>query len=74
LPSDDTRYKLAVFDADTYQACKAFIDYFAPRMVPTGRMVFLDFNWQMTPGVARAVYERYQTVEKASEYTAVVRA
>ncbi|MEO8082690.1 MAG: TylF/MycF/NovP-related O-methyltransferase [Ardenticatenales bacterium] len=71
---DAYRYRFAHVDGDTYQTTLAACDYFGPRMVPGGVLVFDDYGWWMTPGVARALNERFPgRVGRASEYQAIVR-
>lgn len=51
----DKRFSLAHFDGDTYQSCQDFLDYFYPRMVTGGVMVFDDYEWHRCPGVKQAI-------------------
>jgi hypothetical protein len=53
----DRQFCFAHFDGDTYQSTKEFIEFFYPRMVPGGRLVFDDFEWEATPGVEQALAE-----------------
>lgn len=52
-------YRLVHIDADTFQSTRAAIIYFSDLMVRGGIMVFDDFNWYRTPGVAKALYEAF---------------
>jgi len=69
----NTLYALVHMDADTYQSTKAGIDYFAPRLVPGGRIIFDDYGWKDCPGVKKAIHEhllhcppnKYYTVSEA---------
>jgi O-methyltransferase len=51
------KYCFAHFDGDTYESCRAFIEYFTPRMTAGGAMVFDDYRWHKCPGVERALLE-----------------
>jgi O-methyltransferase len=44
-------------DTDTYVGSKATLDYFGPRMVPGGKIVFDDYLWHRCPGVEKALME-----------------
>ena len=57
--SFDATYCFAHFDGDTYPSCRAFIDYFTPRMSRGGAMVFDDYGWFRCPGVKRALHETF---------------
>lgn len=73
---DETRYRLAYFDGDLYQSLVSFLDYVIPRMVPGGVMVFDDYGWWKTPGVARGLHERFpaeKILKTPDSYQAVVR-
>lgn len=70
----NVRYKLVHLDGDTYQTTLAGCEYFGPRMVPGGAIVFDDYGWRMTPGVQRALHETFgDRAERTAEYQAVVR-
>lgn len=58
LPPEGTAFAFVHVDADIYQSTLAAIDYFGPRMVPGGLMIFDDFRWHMCPGVEKALRER----------------
>jgi O-methyltransferase len=51
---DGERFALAHFDADLYQPAVAFCEFFYPRMVPGGVMIFHDYNGGYA-GVRQAV-------------------
>ncbi len=55
--SVDGPFCFAHFDADTYQSCKDFLQFFWPRMVNGGIMLFDDWEWPMCPGVKQAILE-----------------
>ncbi len=43
------------FDGDTYRSALEFITFFLPRLTIGGKLMFDDFQWPATPGVARAL-------------------
>ena len=53
----DKKFCFAHFDADLYMPTKAFIDFFWPRLVFGGVLLFHDFGWSNTPGVEQALRE-----------------
>lgn len=59
----DRPFSLVHIDADIYQSTLAAIDYFAPRMVAGGIMVFDDFQSPACWGVERAILERFAKQE-----------
>ncbi len=71
---ENARYRFAHIDGDTYQTTRAAIEYFAPRMVPGGVLVFDDWGWENCPGVAKALKELLPgRAERTAEYQAKVR-
>jgi hypothetical protein len=54
---EDLRFALAYIDADIYQSTKDALEFFYPRMVPGGIMVFDDYEWPRCPGVKLALEE-----------------
>jgi len=56
-PPDDQKYSFVHLDADIYQAVRAGLEYFIPRMVEGGVIVLDDYGWVNCPGVVRAVVE-----------------
>jgi hypothetical protein len=48
---------LAHIDTDFYLSVKACIEWFAPRMVKGGMIVFDDYGWGNCPGVKKALDE-----------------
>lgn len=44
-------------DMDTYQSTRDAIEFFWPRLVPGGKMVFDDYGWEPCAGVRKAVDE-----------------
>lgn len=43
------------FDGDTYRSAIEFITFFLPRLTIGGKLMFDDFHWPATPGVAQAL-------------------
>ncbi len=44
-------------DTDTYAGTKATLDYFAPIMVDSGKILFDDYKWENCKGVEKAIKE-----------------
>jgi predicted GH43/DUF377 family glycosyl hydrolase len=66
------KYRFAHLDADTYQSTKAAIEYFRPRMVAGGKILFDDYGWRRCPGVQRAYHELLgEDMTRMSEYQVV---
>ena len=58
-------------DTDFYMSVKSCIEWFWPRMLPGGIMVFDDYLWPNCPGVERALVEFGKPVHKSvAEYQA----
>jgi predicted O-methyltransferase YrrM len=55
----DRTYSLVHVDGDWYETTAAALDYFWPRLSPGGALVIDDWHWPDTPGVDRAVTERF---------------
>jgi O-methyltransferase len=53
----DSRYCLAHFDGDTYVSAVAFLNYFYPRTVPGGVLIFDDYLRPSCQGVTTALRE-----------------
>lgn len=47
----------AHFDADTYASAMEFLEFFYPRMVRGGKLMFDDVGWPATPGVEKAIFD-----------------
>lgn len=60
---EDVCYSFVHMDADLYQSTIAGIDYFWPRMVSGGRLVFDDWTDIDCPGVAKAILEKFSIKE-----------
>jgi len=50
-----TQFSFAHFDGDTYRSAVEFLEFFFPRLTIGGKLMFDDFQWPATPGVAKAV-------------------
>lgn len=51
------KFKLVHIDGDQYQTTKDALEFFYPRLVNGGVMLFDDYCWENCPGVARAIHE-----------------
>lgn len=56
LPKHET-FAFVHVDVDLYQSVKDALDYFWPRLIPTGIMIFDDYGFNTTPGAKRAIDE-----------------
>ncbi len=56
-PIRDRQFCFVYVDADLYQSTRGAIEFFYPRMVPSGVIVFDDYDSRKCPGVRRAVDE-----------------
>jgi hypothetical protein len=52
---EHVRFSFVHVDADIYQSTKAAIEFFLPRMLEGGIMVFDDYDWKGCPGVTELV-------------------
>lgn len=61
-------------DMDTYQATCDAIEFFWPRMVPGGKMVFDDWGWEPCAGIEKAVREAFypSQIKELSSYMCMV--
>ena len=55
-------YCFVYVDMDTYQSTRDAIEFFWPRLVPGGKMIFDDWGWEPCAGVEKAV--RQSLMEK----------
>lgn len=69
----DLRFAFAHVDMDTFQSTWAAIEYLRPRMVDGGVIVFDDYCWPATPGVAEAIHRSGLKGEKVGEHQFVAR-
>ena len=60
----DGSYCLVHLDGDTYQTTRDALEFFYPRMVRGGVIVFDDWEWVMCPGVELAAREFFQGREE----------
>lgn len=67
----DEKFALVHIDFDFYESTKAAIDWFLPRMVDGGVMIFDDYEWERCPGVKRAIDEASFNVSVPVKYQAV---
>lgn len=68
-------FALVFVDMDTYQATKDAIDFFWPRLVKGGKLVFDDYGWEPCSGVKKAVDESFsqdQLSVATNLYTCVI--
>lgn len=61
-------FKLVHIDGDQYQTTRDALEFFYPRMVEGGVMLFDDYEWQNCPGVAQAVREFLADKPESLEY------
>lgn len=57
LLSDDTEFVLVHVDVDIYESTRAACEFFWPRLVTGGIMIFDDYNAPRCPGANKAVDE-----------------
>ena len=69
----DVYYRFVHIDCDIRQSVEAALDYFPPRMVSGGVILFDDYNWPRCPGVKTAIHNRYDNVEVVGGNQAVLR-
>lgn len=70
----ESKFCFVYVDVDTYLSTRDAIDFFLPRMVKGGKMVFDDYGWRACAGVKLAVDNAFPTTRKVIEnlYTCVV--
>ncbi len=56
MPSAQT-FSFVHVDVDLYQSVKDALDYFYPRLINTGIMIFDDYGFPTTPGAKQAIDE-----------------
>jgi predicted O-methyltransferase YrrM len=71
----ESRFALVHVDADLYESTRDALEFFWPRLVPGGVMVFDDLGWKNCPGVDKALHERglLDAVERAAPQQGVLR-
>jgi hypothetical protein len=57
------RFACVHIDGDLYQSTADALDFFWPRMVEGGAMLLDDWDWPDTPGVTKAIKERFANAE-----------
>ncbi len=67
------KFAFVYVDFDLYLSTLAAIDWFLPRMVPGGIMVFDDYDWPNCPGVKHAIEDRKLSIEIPCSYQAICR-
>lgn len=74
----EREYCFVYVDMDTYQSTRDAIDFFVPRLVHGGKLVFDDYGWDACAGVRKAVDDMltdtlcYDVRVIQSQYTCVV--
>jgi predicted O-methyltransferase YrrM len=56
-PVENTKFSLVSVDGDLYQTTKDALEFFYPRLVSGGVMVFDDYEWEGCLGVKKAIFE-----------------
>lgn len=59
-------------DTDFYECVKDSIDWFWPRLVDDGIMVFDDYDWPNCPGVKKALDEFGEPIKQLTKYQAYI--
>jgi O-methyltransferase len=59
---DKAKYAFVHIDVDYYLSVKESLNFFWPRMVPGGIIVFDDYEWDNCPGVKQALDEFSEVV------------
>lgn len=62
LLPDDTEFVLVHVDVDIYESTKAACEFFWPRLVEGGIMIFDDYNAPRCPGTTKAVDEFFDGI------------
>lgn len=57
LLPEEVQFSFVHTDVDLYQSVKDGLDYFFPRMVEGGMMLFDDFGYNTTPGATKALLQ-----------------
>lgn len=73
--AEDREYCFIYVDMDTYQSTRDAIEFFWPRMVHGGIMLFDDYGWEPCAGVKKAVCEAFADAacrEIQSQYACIV--
>jgi hypothetical protein len=67
----DTSYCCVHIDGDLYTTTRDAIQFFWPRLVPGGYLIFDDWLWGHCPGVERAIREAGLSVEESAKFQCV---
>lgn len=72
---DGERYSCVHVDGDLYETTRAAAEYFWSRLVPGGVILWDDYGWRDTPGVARALHEFFPSdlIRVSAAHQAVTR-
>ena len=52
---ENLKFRLCHIDVDVYQSAKDVTEWIWERLVPGGMIVYDDYGWDTTPGIARYV-------------------
>jgi O-methyltransferase len=52
---ENLKFRFCHIDVDVYQSAKDVAEWIWPRLVPGGMIVYDDYGWDTTPGIARYV-------------------
>jgi O-methyltransferase len=70
-PSSMKKIALAHIDTDFYLSVKVCIEWFVPKMVKGGIIVFDDYQWPNCPGVKQAIDEAGLPVTVSADFQAI---
>ncbi len=63
--ASDARFAFVHVDVDLYQPTRDAIDFFYPRLLPGGILLFDDYGFMTCPGARRAVDEHRRSSSDA---------
>lgn len=69
---EDKKFCFVHIDTDFYRSVKESLEWFWPRMVDGGIIVFDDYKWPNCPGVEKALNEFGQPIAQLAEYQAYI--
>ena len=61
---DNLKFRLCHIDVDVYQSAKDVTEWIWERLVPGGMIVYDDYGWDTTPGIARYVNSQLQLKDR----------
>jgi O-methyltransferase len=67
-----SKFAFVHIDFDFYEGIKACIEWFMPRLVKGGIMMFDDYGWDNCPGVKKAISEAGLKVIMTADYQCAV--